>query len=220
MPAAAIFADTQDEPREVYVWLKKLEKLLPFPVIRVTNGRLSATFKEKFCHLPTFKLSRRGKVSMGKRQCTRHFKLKPIYRLLRETYLAVASRPVVLWVGITTDEISRVKPARVKYIQNRWPFIEQERNRHWCESWLKARGLNHVAKSACFYCPLHSDASWRTLPANEMRRAIRVDNWLRLNRGEYLHQSCKPLSEIDFSTEEERGQLNMFNNECEGMCGV
>jgi hypothetical protein len=25
---------------------------------------------------------------------------------------------------------------------------------------------------------------------------------------------------INFSTEEERGQLNMFNNECEGMCGV
>ena len=36
----------------------------------------------------------------------------------------------------------------------------------------------------------------------------------------YLHASRKPLSEVDFSTEEERGQLNMFNNECEGMCGV
>lgn len=36
----------------------------------------------------------------------------------------------------------------------------------------------------------------------------------------FLHRSCKPLSEVDFSTEEERGQLDMFNNECEGMCGV
>lgn len=36
----------------------------------------------------------------------------------------------------------------------------------------------------------------------------------------FLHPSLIPLSEVDFSTEEERCQLNMFNNECEGMCGV
>ena len=36
----------------------------------------------------------------------------------------------------------------------------------------------------------------------------------------FLHKSCKPLDTVDFSTEEERGQINMFNNECEGMCGV
>jgi hypothetical protein len=37
----------------------------------------------------------------------------------------------------------------------------------------------------------------------------------------YLHRSCQPLEEVDFSTEDSRtGQLNMFENECEGMCGV
>lgn len=36
----------------------------------------------------------------------------------------------------------------------------------------------------------------------------------------FLHSSLKPLSEVDFSTEEERGQLSMFNNDCSGMCGV
>ena len=29
-----------------------------------------------------------------------------------------------------------------------------------------------------------------------------------------------PLAEVDFSTAEERGRLNLFINECEGMCGV
>src|SRR5271169_3696832 len=41
MPVAAIFADTQDEPQSVYTWLDWLEKQLPFPVHRVTRGRLS-----------------------------------------------------------------------------------------------------------------------------------------------------------------------------------
>ena len=37
---------------------------------------------------------------------------------------------------------------------------------------------------------------------------------------QYLHRSCKPLDEVDFRNLEDKGQLNMFNNECEGMCGV
>ena len=36
----------------------------------------------------------------------------------------------------------------------------------------------------------------------------------------YLHRSHVPLTEADFATPEDRGQLTMFNNECEGMCGV
>ena len=36
----------------------------------------------------------------------------------------------------------------------------------------------------------------------------------------YLHRSCKPLDEVDFRNLEDMGQLNFFNEECEGMCGV
>jgi hypothetical protein len=36
----------------------------------------------------------------------------------------------------------------------------------------------------------------------------------------YLHSSAIPLGNVDFFTEEDNGQMNMFNNECEGMCGV
>jgi hypothetical protein len=53
-----------------------------------------------------------------------------------------------------------------------------------------------------------------------MQRAIEIDRMLTKKRGEYLHPSCVPLEKIDFATEEERGQLNMFNNECEGMCNT
>lgn len=218
MPATAIFADTQDEPDEVYETLERLKPLLPFPIIKVTNGKLSATFGEKFVHIPTFRKNPDGSVSMGKKQCTRHFKLKPIYRFIRENFNATYRKPVVMWIGITVDEISRVKPARVKFVVNRWPFIEQERNRHWCVTYLKKVGIK-VAKSACEFCPLHSDHSWRSLSAKSFARAVKIDNFFR-SRGEFLHQSCKPLDQVDFSTEEERGQLNMFNNECEGMCGV
>jgi len=37
----------------------------------------------------------------------------------------------------------------------------------------------------------------------------------------YLHRSCKPLDEVDFDNEEDKGQLGFdFQSECEGMCGI
>jgi hypothetical protein len=36
----------------------------------------------------------------------------------------------------------------------------------------------------------------------------------------FVHRDRVPLTEVDLSTAEDRGQLDLFNNECEGMCGV
>ena len=43
---------------------------------------------------------------------------------------------------------------------------------------------------------------------------------VHLESKEFLHSSRIPFDQVDFSTDEDRGQLNMFNNECEGLCGV
>src|ERR1017187_6074896 len=66
MPKCAIFADTQAEPKSVYVWLDWLEKQLPFPVYRVVKGygltdalltlRVSKTSGNTYCNtsLPAY----------------------------------------------------------------------------------------------------------------------------------------------------------------------
>jgi hypothetical protein len=36
----------------------------------------------------------------------------------------------------------------------------------------------------------------------------------------FLHRSCKPLDQIDFRSDVERGQGLLWDDECEGMCGV
>jgi len=33
-----------------------------------------------------------------------------------------------------------------------------------------------------------------------------------------MHRDCKPLDEVDLSTDDR--QLDMFQNECDGVCGV
>lgn len=71
---------------------------------------------------------------------------------------------------------------------------------------------------------------WRDMKINDPRSfsdAVDFDKEIRrfgtigsMERKQFLHRSCQPLDEVDFRNLEDRGQLNMFNNECEGMCGV
>ena len=57
----------------------------------------------------------------------------------------------------------------------------------------------------------------------EFADAVEFDKNIRLinkdpDMKNYTHRSCKPLDEVDFDKKD--NQLDMFNNECEGMCGV
>ena len=36
----------------------------------------------------------------------------------------------------------------------------------------------------------------------------------------FLHKSCIPLDKIDFRSDIDHGQMTMWDDECEGMCGV
>ena len=129
-----------------------------------------------------------------------------------------------MWIGISTDEAHRMRPARVQYIENWWPLIDKRMSRIDCNKWL--RSIRWTApKSSCIGCPFHSDAQWRALTTAEMADALHVDRVIRrpLNgiKGEqFMHRSLRPLNEVNLSTAEEAGQIDMFGNECEGMCGV
>ena len=70
------------------------------------------------------------------RKCTHHYKLIPIRRKTRELMENAGLSHVEQWVGISTDEAHRMKPADVQYITNRWPLIERGMSRQACLIWL------------------------------------------------------------------------------------
>lgn len=241
MPAAAIFADTQAEPKSVYTWLDWLEKQLPFPVHRVTAGNLeqdTLTVRQRKdgkgswnrSGIPAYIANKDGTRGIGPRQCTHDFKIIPIQRHTRKLLKEAGAKVAIKWIGISLDEISRMKESRTKYEVNRWPLVDLGMKRHDCLRWMKQHGFPKPPRSACVFCPFHGGSEWRRLKEDEpeaFARAVAFEKeYQRLKAlttrmgTPYLHNSLKPLSEVDFSTEEERGQLGMFNNECEGMCGV
>lgn len=239
MPDAAIFADTGAEPKRIYDYLDWLETALPFPVYRVqwkdglTKNIEQATQGGRFAGAP-FYANTKGGAGPLLRQCTREFKIQPITQKVRELVgLAKGQigprKPIVeQWIGISMDEAIRMKPSRTRWINHRWPLIERQMDRRACLAWMAARHFPKPGRSACVYCPYKSDNEWRALrddDAEGWAEAVRVDAMIRNNvRGVrdpiYVHRSLKPLAEVDLSTPSDWGQIDLFNNECEGMCGV
>lgn len=140
---------------------------------------------------------------------------------------------VVSWVGISLDEIVRMKDSRVAWILQRWPLVEARMSRHDCLRWMKANGHPEPPRSACVFCPFRNQEEWRLMrekAPQDFQRAVEFERELHKKREgswtlkakPFIHRQLVPLDQADFDTEEDRGQLPLdgFNRECEGMCGV
>jgi hypothetical protein len=238
----AIFADTGDEPGWVYEYLEALEAWSPIPIKRTTKGKLSERVVDRqrqgkrFVSVPIYTASKNGgREGMLRRQCTREFKLEPIYKAVRaELGLVPRQRfagRVRCMIGISIDESIRMKPSRVKWITNVFPLVDAGLSRRACLDIVAEAGLPKPKRSACVYCPYHQNSTWRDLRDNhpeEWERAVRFDEVIRdmTMRGReqpgFVHRSCVPLAEADLS-DGDRNQIEAFPEfieECEGMCGV
>ena len=243
MPDCAVFADTGWEPGAVYAhlaWLRSGD-VLPFPVHVVSGGDirvdlLRAGAGARWASIPAFTRTVRGvraEIGMIRRQCTKDYKIVPIRRKVRAlaglTRRRSPAAPVVeQWIGISFDEIIRMKPSFEAWRVNRWPLIERAMTRRDCPRWLERHDYPIPPKSSCVGCPFHNDDEWRRLRDSDREAwssAIEVDAAIRTGvrgiRGEvFLHRSAVPLADADLTTPADRGQLDLLPNECSGLCGV
>lgn len=252
MPDCAIFADTGAEPAATYAYLEWISRpgFLPFPVHRVQGGNLMEDLQNgfsdvgatgRFVSVPFFIAKvREGhggiEASMGRRQCTRHYKIDVLRRKQRELLgykpkSRIPQKSIEVWIGISTDEAIRMKDSRDKWQVNRWPLIEKNMSRQMCVEWISANKYPVPPKSACIFCPYRDNNGWREMKLSspaEFEKACEIDERIRefghlrkwRNRL-YLHRHLKPLRDVDLSTAAERGQGEFgFLQECDGMCGV
>lgn len=231
----AIFADTQDEPREVYDHLWKLTEWLDargLPVHVCSRGRLSDA-DATFLRIPAWTQGDDDRGSPTRRQCTREYKIAPIETYVRQllgyTRGQRMRHSATSLHGISYDEIQRMKPSRTPWITIEYPLIEARLSRWHClEYWPRHCDLPLPPRSACVYCPFKTDAEWarlRDTDAEAWAFAVDYDERIRnrtkagIARPAYLHRSCKPLVDVDL-TAADADQLHLWNAECEGMCGV
>ena len=247
MVDAAIFADVKGEPKAVYDWLKYLKtKITKFPIYTVTWRNLKQDILDaskgdyKAFTAPFFtKNLETGKKGMLRRQCTSDYKIKPVTQKIRELLgLAKgekrkADTEVELLMGISTDEVQRMKTNQIKYFKNVYPLIDMGWNRAKCISWFQENYNKTPPRSACTFCPFHSNEEWKRVKSNkeEWDQVVQLEKTLQDNKEiiskvtgmkdtMFLTRKCVPIDEIDFEEDKNKDQLDMFNNECEGVCGL
>lgn len=247
MVDAAIFADVKGEPKAVYKHLDWLEKQLSYPVYRVTWRDLkqdifdASTGKYKAFTAPFFtKNPVTGKKKMLMRQCTFMYKINPVVQEVRRLLGLKKGQKrnkdtrVEMLMGISKDEVFRVKSNRLSYITNIYPLIEKDLTRSDCITWMLKHNYPRPPRSACTFCPYHSNEEWKEIKKNkeEWAEVVAMDKAIRHQERHkdkfkdskevldelYLHREGIPIDQVDFDKKKD-DQLDLFQNECEGMCG-
>lgn len=227
---AAIHADTTHERSATYEFAKRwtpwLEehgvKVVKVLGTEIVNGQRNNPVDNGY-GWPAFPARANSeKGGMLQRHCTTHWKIMPMRRWVQ---LQRNKARVEWWIGISLDEVERMKPSNVKYITNRWPLIERKMTRDACIAWLVRHDLDVPQKSACVFCPFHNRSAWFEMKREngpDWQKAIEVDRSIRKARPPYdlfVHSDHIPLAEI--KSPQDNGQLEMFTSEeCSGVCFV
>ena len=202
---AAVFADTQWEPKAVYTWLEFLREEasragIPVHVVTAGNLRDDALMflqqrvladGKRHASMPIFVRNLAGSRGLIRRQCTGSYKIDMIERCIRRDILGMQpgqrdpDNAVEQWIGISSDEIQRAGKRASHWQSYRYPLIDDLTSprkdtlfgydRQDCVDWLRDNGYGPAPRSACIGCPFHSDEEWAALTPDEFEDACQFD---------------------------------------------
>jgi transposase len=130
---------------------------------------------------------------------THEYNIEVINRQLRRLLgvgprAPIGSGTVNSLLGLSLDEVQRMKPARERWVTIEWPLIDLRMTRHDCLLWLARNGYPIPPKSSCIGCPFHSDADWREM------RDHRPAEWEdACDFDERIRQLRRPGSELELA---------------------
>lgn len=229
-PDFAIFADTGCEPLYVYSFLNWLESYVKnhynFNIIRVSKGNLKEDiqadilFKKRPGTQIPLRIGTDGYILQ--RQCTRGYKLRPIHQYLQKIR---NHQRIRMWIGISSDEVERIKTSPVQYITNYYPLVEHRISISEIKNWFEISGFKVPGKSACTICPFHTIQYWKRFKKSfpeEFESVYQFDDLIRFYPGlkdnAYISSQKKNLRSCDF--EYTPSLFPELIEDCDGLCGL
>jgi hypothetical protein len=241
---AAIMADTGEEPQPVYEHLSWLQSLGSPRVIVTSRGKLgddlvagriaagNGRSSGRFTSIPAYtgpaerdEAPSSCEIGMIQRQCTRDYKVDPVWQAVRRELLGLKSRQrvpagtvVTQLFGLDDGEagrIARVKERfrKEKHSRPEFPLARLGWSRENCRAFLAKHVPHEVPRSACVFCPFRRASEWVWLMDHDpagFARAVEIDRAIRdpsfvctrdLKQALYLHKRAVPLETIDLRAE-------------------
>ena len=221
-PDVVVMADTSREVYETWWYLEEtvqpaLDKIGIKVVIVGHDYAYWDLVKEKKGDvlIPAF-TRKYGSIGKMPTFCSNEWKRRPIQRWLREQGVQSCD----LWLGISTDEMVRMKESDVKWMRHVYPLIEiLPTSRIQCRAKILQYGWPEPPKSRCWMCPNMSPGSWKQLKhkyPDDFQKAVDLEYELhRTDEKIFLHPLAIPLP---LAVEQSEQQSDMFDGCDSGFC--
>ena len=144
-----IFADTLDELPSTYQYMDYFEKKSGFEITKV---------KSKHGSLYDYFFKGKSQSSKFHHWCSDKFKIQPIRKYLREKYGKKVR--FQMNIGIDYTESHRMRTPDRKYIDNKYPLVEQKLDRESLKKYIISKGYELPIKSGCYMCPFTTKNGW------------------------------------------------------------
>lgn len=217
---AVFHSDTHWERQKTYDvgdFYRSLIARAGVPLIEVSGGDVRFDGARDHIHLPFYTFS----GAPLRRQCSRHFKIRPVRRAVREWLGFPASNPphppagsASMWIGFSLDEYRRVNQVwrygGVQYLGDRFPLIEKRLTRNDCIDYFLSLGFPVPVKSSCVGCPYRSASEWLSMIQEDKAEFVQACEFDEGNRFNplaacgsdspelYLWRGLTPLWDTDF----------------------
>jgi len=219
-PAYAISADTSRELKKVWDYshtytFPLLESLgVKVEIVPHTYANVDLYSGKNELLIPAFLKNGTGKLSTF---CSGEWKRRVVMRRLRELGYGPNNK-IVLWMGMSRDEIARMKTSDVDWMSHYYPLaLDLRMSRYDCQKVVLDYGWPEPPRSRCAECPHQQNPEWREVreSPDEWQRAIQVDHQITESHGVYLHYSGVPLEEAAIDDDP---KPNLFDGCDTGIC--
>ena len=229
-PDVAVIADTGYETRATWEYmdavlvpeLAKVGVVLHRVKASEWNPKRCEMFWKTECRMPVYS-TRFGVPSKTPNVCSSTWKGETVIKFLRS--LGITRSKAVFWIGFSRDEQRRLFNMMKcqDYLKGliRFPLVsDYPSTRREAIALVESMGWPTPPRSACWMCPNKSDNEWRLQRderPDEFARAIALEKQIhKRDPDAWLHKSCKPLDQVDFSQPDD-----LFSRPCDsGQCFV
>lgn len=138
--------------------------------------------------------------------CSEEWKRDTLRRYLRSIGYG-PQNPIRVWLGMSLDEVLRMRKSDVKWAENAYPLIDLGIRRSECYRLVEEMGLPTPPKSSCWCCPHRGIDQWRLLRdryPDDWKQAIEIEKEINLRHpnpkdGLFLSKQGVPLDSLDMT---------------------